>query len=115
MSHERLSPYVGEELAQKAMEAVSRFHATGDITGQDMDTCLAFSGISRRELARRCKAADHRPAIRWSKLGPPPPVARYVVELVEHTLTQPIPPKPEDWWSENMVQRDARLGLAAAE
>lgn len=111
MSQERLVPYEGEELERLARDAAHRFRQTGDMTGHDMDICLTFSNVRRRELARRCKA-QNRTAIGWSKRAPPARVARYVAELVEHTMTAPEPPKPEEWWAANAPLREARLGLS---
>ena len=113
MSQERLVPYEGEELERKALEVVQRYRKTGVMTGHDMDICLTFSNVRRRELARRCKA-QNRTAIGWSKKAPPEPVSRYVAELVEHAANAPSPPKPEEWWAQNAPLREARLGLAAA-
>jgi hypothetical protein len=113
MNQEKPAPYGGEELKRMALEAMRRHRDQGVMTGHDMDVCLTFSGVRRRELARRCMAQSQT-AIVWSRKGPPPRVAQYVADLVEHALNAPTPPKPEEWWAANAVCREARLGLAAA-
>lgn len=101
MSRERLVALEDGELKEAALAAVLR-DAAGGMTGRDMDVCLTFCGITRRELTRRCKA-NPKTGVDWARSSPPRSVSEYCADMVRHMIEAPQPPDPSEWQNEKLA------------